>query len=110
MRATLAFNRLTKKNKYLQRLYAHQGYLDEHLVERYNEKDLILDEDMFDWHYRQTIDTMILFYQVLSGQNTVPEKKNVKNQYIGFSVVKRRSCVGLRKKKKNLFAIFIFLG
>ena len=67
---TLAFYilfRLTKKNKYLQSFYAHQGYLDEHLVERYNEKDPILDEDMFDWYYRQTTGTTILFYQKIKS-------------------------------------------
>ena len=98
---TLAFYilfRLTKKSKYLQSFYAHQGYLDEHLVERCNGKDPILDEDMFDWYCRQTIGTMILFYQKI--------KSPIRTKYYTREKERQRSkyrFLCCRKKKLRWF-------
>lgn len=98
---TLAFYilfRLTKKIKYLQSFSVHQGYLDEHVVERCNEKDPILDEDIFDWYYRQTIGTMILFYQKI--------KSPIRTKYYTREKERQRSkyrFLCCRKKKLRWF-------
>ena len=66
---------------------------------------------MFDWYYRQTIGTMIPFYQKIKSsirtKYSTREKERQKSKY-RFPGVKRRSCVGLREKEekiaKHLFA------